>query len=325
MPTIKDVAIEAGLAVGTVSRVLNNRGYISKEARHRVNEAIKKLGYQPNEAARLLQKKKSKQIGVIVPHVTHPYFANLISYLEMAAYQHGYRILLLNSQGLESRESELLEECLRSHVMGIVLCNGSLDLKTPADMNIPIITIERKMQPGDAAIECDNELGGVLAARHLISCGCRHLLYIGGVTDQNMPAQKRGYGFTMTCKSQRIECREYRVTLENYRLNHASRILERFLEVNPKTDGVFLSDDILALEMLQVCRKKGIKVPEDLKIIGFDDTYLAALGNPTLTTIRQPVEDMAKQAVNLIINKEKGNPMPVRMIFPVELIIRETT
>lgn len=325
MPTIKDVAREAGLAVGTVSRVLNNRGYISQKARQKVKEAVEKLGYQPNEAARLLQKKKTNQIGVIVPEVSHPYFSTLIGHLEKAAYQHGYRILLLNSGGSESRESELLEECRRNQVTGIILCNGSLDLEHKDEMNIPVITIERKMQAGDSAIECDNEQGGELAARHLISRGCRHLLFVGGVTDQNMPAQKRGNGFVLTCKTQKVECREYRVAMEHYRLHQASRILESFLENNPNTDGIFLSDDILAMELLQICQKKKIKVPDDLKIVGFDDTYLASLSNPPLTTIHQPVREMAQQAVDLIINKEKGRPMPDRMIFPVDLVIRSTT
>ena len=124
MATLKDVARESGLTVGTVSRVLNNRGYISEKTRNRVYEVMKELNYQPNEMARSLSKQSSNTIGVIVPHIVHPYFAKLISNLEVAAYNNKYKILLFNSKGKNAREEEYIEMCRSNRVAGLILCSG---------------------------------------------------------------------------------------------------------------------------------------------------------------------------------------------------------
>ena len=126
MATLKDVAKETGLATGTVSRVLNNRGYISDEARQKVDDAMKKLNYQPNEVARSLHRKSTNTIGVIVPHIRHPYFSETISNLEDQAYKKGYKILLCNSQSIREKEIEYINMCTGNQVAGIVLCSGTV-------------------------------------------------------------------------------------------------------------------------------------------------------------------------------------------------------
>ena len=126
MATLKDVAKETGLTVSTVSRVLNNRGYISDETRQKVYEAMKKLNYRPNEVARSLSKQSSNTIGVIVPHIRHPYFAELISNLENEAYKRKHKVLLFNSQEKEEREKEYLEMCFSNRVAGIIFCSGTM-------------------------------------------------------------------------------------------------------------------------------------------------------------------------------------------------------
>ena len=325
MATIKDVAKEAGLAVGTVSRILNNRGYISDNAREKVDTAMKKLNYRPNEMARSLQKKHSRFIGVIVPRIAHPYFAFLISCLEEAAYQNDYRILLLNSQGIPTKESEFMDLCFRNKVVGIILCNGNLDIARTGDFSVPVVTIERKHEGGDASIECDNEQGGRMAAEHLIENGCSHLLHINGVTCADMPAEKRGYGFTAACRQHRVQSDVVNVVFEDYRLKDAGEILNRILDEYPGVDGIFASDDILAAEMLKVCREREIHVPRQMKIVGFDDTDIAGLCQPSLTTIRQPVREIAECAVGFISRMFDNEPVPVRTILPVELVKREST
>ena len=128
MVTLKDVAKEAGLTVGTVSRVLNNRGYISDDAREKVYSAMKKLNYRPNELARSLQGKGTNTIGLIVPHIRHPYFAEMISNIENQAYKKGYRILLCNSQSIEEKEKEYIDICTGNRVAGIILCSGTVSV-----------------------------------------------------------------------------------------------------------------------------------------------------------------------------------------------------
>ena len=128
MATIKDVAAETGLTVSTVSRVLNNRGYISDKTRKKVYDAMNKLNYTPNEVARSLSKKTNNTIGVIVPHIRHPYFSELISNLEMAAYEKNYKIFIFNSREKQEKENEYLEMCYSNLVAGVIMCSGSVHL-----------------------------------------------------------------------------------------------------------------------------------------------------------------------------------------------------
>lgn len=199
MATIKDVAREAGLTVGTVSRVLNNRGYISDATREKVYQVMKELNYQPNEVARSLSKSKTNTIGVIVPHIVHPYFAKLISNLEKAASDRSYKILLCNSRKERERELEYLEMLKSNRVAGLVLCSATVKTESLADLDIPVITIERNVGMGTASVECDNYQGGVLAARHLISCGCKYVINLSGVEQTEMPADSREEGFLDMC------------------------------------------------------------------------------------------------------------------------------
>ena len=151
MATLKDVAKETGLTVSTVSRVLNNRGYISADARERVYEAMKRLNYQPNELARSLSKQTTNTIGVIVPHIDHPYFARLLSSLETAAYKSGYKLLLFNSGERDEKEDRYLEMCKGSRVAGIILCSGRVETQCFEGLGVPLVTVERFLESGTAA------------------------------------------------------------------------------------------------------------------------------------------------------------------------------
>ena len=242
MATLKDVAKETGLTVSTVSRVLNNRGYISEETRKKVYEAMKKLNYRPNEVARSLSKQTTNTIGVIVPHIRHPYFAELISNLESQAYHHGHKILLFNSQEKNEKEWEYMEMCTSNRVAGVILCSGTVGVEKFTGLNVPLITIERYLENGTAEVECDNEQGGCLAA-----------------------------------------------------------------------------------QLLQVCHKLNIDVPSQMKIVGFDDVNIAALTTPSITTIHQPIREMAKMAVELLVRSGNGELVPNRTTLPVSLVVRETT
>lgn len=327
MATLKDVAREAGLTVTTVSRVLNNRGYISEDAKRRVAEAVKKLNYQPNEVARSLQNKSSNTIGVIMPHITHPYFAQMISELEQAAYENGYKILLFNSLRKKEREEEFINMCKAGRVAGIILSSGSVSFDDEAGNGIPIVTLERFVDKTSiASVECDNYQGGVLAAKKLIACGCKHVVHIGSLDpDILMPADYRSEGFRETCESYGIDFAEaYTDTNEFEDMNYVNA-LEKIFHEHPGMDGIFANSDVIAVQILQVCRKLNISVPEDLKLIGFDDVEFANMSIPRLTTIHQPIRELAYMAVELLVSAVDGNLVPTRTILPVKLVERETT
>ena len=325
MATLKDVAREAGLTVGTVSRVLNNRGYISNNARKKVDEAMKKLNYRPNEMARSLHSKSTNTIGLIVPHIRHPYFAEMISNLENEAYKNGYKILLCNSQSIREKEREYIDICTSNRVAGLILCSGTVDTKVFDEIDIPVITVERFLDNGTACVECDNRQGGALAAERLISCGCNNLVHIGNIGTIPMPADMRTEGFREVCASRNISFVEVSTQEAQYNSMKYDEMIESVLREYPETDGMFLNSDVLAAQALQVCRKLQISVPDRMKIVGFDDVNIASLTTPQLTTIHQPVKEMAEIAVNLLHDSVSGKLVPKRTMLPVYLVELETT
>lgn len=340
MATLKDVARETGLTVTTVSRVLNNRGYISEETREKVYATMKKLNYRPNEVARSLSKKSTNTIGVIVPHIRHPYFSELISNLENEASKRGYKMILCNSQEKENKEREYLEMCTSNRVAGIVLCSAGVAVEEFQGSNIPLITIERYMENGTASVECDNKQGGKLAAEHLISCGCKNLLHISGVYETSMPADDRALGFIEVCEKAGVSHREVATNTYQYNNLEYHDFLEEVLKENynvDKTtendkncgksgiDGIFASSDLIAAQILQVCSKLGIRVPEDIKLVGFDDVNISSLTTPRITTIHQPIKEIAELTLELLINAQDGKTVAKRSLLPVSLVKREST
>ena len=325
MVTLKEVAKEAGLTVGTVLRVLNNRGYISEDARKKVYSAMKKLNYYPNEVARSLQGKNTNTIGLIVPHIRHPYFAEMISNIENQAYKRGYHILLCNSQSIEEKEREYIDICTGNRVAGIILCSGTVSVELFDGIHVPVITMERFLDNGTAAVECDNRQGGALAAQKLISCGCRHLIHVGNINDLSMPADQRTEGFREVCEKQGIAFAEVFTEETQYNSMNYGAMIERALLEHPETDGLFANSDVIAAHALQICRKLGIQIPAQMKIIGFDDVNVAALTTPQLTTVHQPVREMAEIAVSLLCDAVSGKVVPRRTVLPVYLVERETT
>ncbi len=155
MFTLKDIAQKAGVTTTTVSRVINNRGYISKKTRDKVCEVMKEMNYRPNELARALSKQHNTSIGVIVPHISHPFFSKLISHLESAAAQKGYKILLCNSKDQPEKEMEYIEMCISNRVAGIILCSKYLDASKFASLNIPILNLEKEDYSNAISVQCD--------------------------------------------------------------------------------------------------------------------------------------------------------------------------
>ncbi len=327
MATLKDVARETGLTVSTVSRVLNNRGYISKEAREKVYEAMKKLNYQPNEVARSLSKQTTNTIGVILPHIDHPYFSRLLSSLETAAYLNEYKLMVFNSNERDDKEVKYLDMCRGIRVAGIILCSGTVEVKRFEDLGVPLVTIERFLESGTAAIECDNRQGGRMVAKHLAEKGCRKVVYLSGENAEPMPADERALGFSEVCRKVGLECLDLEEEKSDalYASLDYHEYIERILDEHPEIDGIFASSDVIAAQVIQICRRKGIRIPEQIKLVGFDDSLISMLTSPSITTIRQPIPEMASLAVQTILRASNKEMVPSRTILPVSLVERETT
>ena len=249
-------------------------------------------------------------------------------------------MILCNSQEKENKEREYLEMCTSNRVAGIVLCSAGVAVEEFQGSNIPLITIERYMENGTASVECDNKQGGKLAAEHLISCGCKNLLHISGVYETAMPADDRALGFIEVCEKAGVSHREVATNTYQYNNLEYHDFLEEVLKKNyhvdntaendencgkKRIDGIFASSDLIAAQVLQVCSKLGIRVPEDIKLVGFDDVNISSLTTPRITTIHQPIKEIAELTLELLINAQDGKTVAKRSLLPVSLVKREST
>ena len=325
MATIVDVARLAGVTPTTVSRVINNRGYISEKTKKRVHEAMDELGYQPNEIARSLTKQKSNTIGVIVPHISHPYFAKLISNLENEAAKKDYKIILCNSKEKAEKEKQYLDMCKSNRVAGIIICSGNVESNKINTGGIPVVLLEKNFEEGKLGIQCDNYQGGKLATEHLIECGCKKILHLSGVIDEEMPADNREKAFIDVCSKNEIEYFIKKYDIDTYnQMNYYDYIKAALNEIEG-VDGIFASSDLIAAQVIQVCNEIKIRIPEDIKLVGFDDVDISQLTTPRITTVHQPIKEMARLSIELIYAKYNNIEVNEKTILPIKLIIREST
>ena len=325
MATIVDVARLAGVTPTTVSRVINNRGYISEKTKKRVQEAMDELGYQPNEIARSLTKQKSNTIGVIVPHISHPYFAKLISNLENEAAKKDYKIILCNSKEKAEKEKQYLDMCKSNRVAGIIICSGNVESNKINTGGIPVVLLEKNFEEGKLGIQCDNYQGGKLATEHLIECGCKKILHLSGVIDEEMPADNREKAFIDVCSKNEIEYFIKKYDIDTYnQMNYYDYIKAALNEIEG-VDGIFASSDLIAAQVIQVCNEIKIRIPEDIKLVGFDDVDISQLTTPRITTVHQPIKEMARLSIGLIYDKYNNIEVNEKTILSIKLIIREST
>lgn len=325
MANIQDVASKVGLSVTTVSRVLNNRGYISEKTRKKVYEAMEELNYQPNEIARALFRKSTNIIGVIVPSVGHPFFGKLVEAIETYASTKGYKIMLCNSFHERNKEIDYIQMLKSNKVDGIIIGSRSADLKKYMESSLPFVSIDRILNETTPCVSSDNYQGARLATTYLIEQNCRKLAFIGGTPSLNLMANQRQQAFVDVCTASCITNVVVPTAESHLSAMDYTECIENLLQSHPDIDGIFASSDIIAAQVLQIVVQLGRKVPQDIKIVGFDDIILSRLTSPQITTVHQPVDRMGKCAVDFILRKMKGEAVPMRMVFPVTLIKRGTT
>lgn len=308
----------------TVSRVINNRGYIAEETRKKVFQVMDELNYRPNAVARSLSKKKSNILGVILPAVRHPFFSSLLSYFEEFAYQKGYKIMVCNSKMEAEKEKDYINMLRAQQVDGIFLASHTLDIAAEIKVDLPVLTFDREIE-GLAYICSDNLKGGKLAAEHLINQGCRNLAYIGGSLELDLLSNQRYTGFKETADLHKLQTKNYQCQLNSFDRREYQKLAASIFTEKEKVDGIFASSDLIAAAVIKEAEKNKIRVPEDLKVIGYDDLELAELYSPEITTIRQPAAEIAQKAVELLLQEAAGETIARKNILDVELIRREST
>ncbi len=319
---LEDVAKLAGVSPTTVSRVLNNRGYISEQTKKKVEDAIKELDYYPNDVARSLFKKRTNFIGLILPTVSNPFFGELAVYIENICSSLGFKIILCNSNGQLEKEKAYATMLIRHQVDGVIVCSYNRGIDTYKFPKLPIVAIDHYLAPTIPVVGSDNYAGGKLAVQHLIDRGCKSIIHINGPLELETPAQFRRKAYE--------DLVENPITYEITKaLDHEDSIaiMRRIFMEHPETDGIFASDDMIAASCLRIAKELGIHVPNQLKVVGYDGTTTVMHLLPQLTTIRQPIEEIAKTAVkklmDMIDNSEFSGAYETTL--PVQLLINETT
>lgn len=325
MITINDVASKAGVSVATVSRVLNNRGPISEKTRKTVNQAMKELDYQPNEIARSLSKQHSKIIGLILPSVAHEFYGELAYYIETYAYKNGYKLMLCNSFYDKDKEKSYVDMLSGNKVDGIIVGSHTKDVSHFIGISLPLLSIERVLSDNIPAILSNNYQGGVIAARHLISKGCKKLIHISGDLSMQLYSDNRYKGFADVCEKEKVEYKLYQATEEMLVSLDYSKLVAAILYECPDVDGIFASSDIIAAQIIKTCAVYGINIPRDIKVVGFDGIKLSDLINPPITTIKQDIEEIANKAIGVMLELINRNTVENETIIPVSLIERRTT
>lgn len=328
-PSQVDVAKLAGVSPTTVSRVLNNRGYLSQHTKDRVAQAIEELNYRPNEVARALLGQRTKMIGVIMPTVALPFFGEVVVGLEHALERRGYRLILCNSLGRAEQEREYLELLMNNRVDGIISGAHNDAIPEYAEITLPVVTIDRELSPHIPNVRCDNESGGRLATELLLRRGCRRPALL---TSTSGPRNLREVGYRSVLAKAGIEPTIGTVnfhTPEPLRSQQIGRWLEKWL---PSVDGIFATDDLMAGTVLGWAARARIAVPDQLRVVGFDGTDAVRRALPMLTTIRQPIPLICRSAVDLLLDRIDGKTQaPVGrhrvepLEFPVTLIEAQTT
>lgn len=322
MANIKEVAKEASVSVATVSRVLNKSGYVSEASLVKVMNAIKKLDYKPNLVARSLYHKTSNMIGLIVPDITNPFFPELARAVEDVAMIYGYTVLLGNSDQDLDKEKKYIELLKQKYIDGIILTTHTYEPEIHKDTSIPMVALDRIGDSHIPTVVSTNYEGAKDATKLLLQKGAKSIAHIRGPKNINS-SDDRYRGFIEVAKQNNMD---YIVEESAFQLELAEKVAETFFNTYPHVDGIFCSNDIIAVGFLKIALKRGIRVPIDLQIIGFDGASFGQMVYPELTTVAQPIYDMGAMATRLLIKIIEGNtPEQSFYEIPTTVIERNTT
>ena len=324
MAGIKDVAALAGVSPATVSRVMNGTAKVDPEKKERVLRAIEETGFVPNEVARSLFRKSANTIGLIVPSIRNPYFTELAAQVDALALQHGFRPFLCNTGYDPEKEKAAIQMLVSMNADAIIVESCSEQVREMINnCPIPVVALDAMLYDTDveACIFCDYYWGGRVAMEHLLECGCKNIVCIKG-PQYRYSARTRYQGYRDVCQErgipeQTVDC--------DYDFNQGLTMTQELLRRFPEVDGIIACNDIVALSTYKVLHKRNIPVPEQIQLIGFDDISFSTFLSPELTTICQPIREMAEKAVELIVNNELTGMTGGKFIFPVTLVARQTT
>lgn len=302
MSTIRDVARLAGVSAATVSRVLNNKGYVSQEKKDKIEKVIRNMGFEPNQVARGLAKKSSNTLALIVSDITNTFFAELAKGAEKVAHKNGYSLILGNTNGMDSNDDGYLRLLMNKYIDGLIIATHDIEMDTlRKHVKTPMVVLEidNDLQHS-CTIKVDNLSGAIKATEHLVSIGCKKIAHIFG-PQYDLTAKERleGYQHVIKHSSTLPE-----ILIEgDFTINGGVSSVKKLLEAHPDVDGIFAGNDLMAIGVVKELSRRNIKIPDDIAVCGFDGIFLTQVTIPEITTVEQPIQQMGELAAEKLIHR----------------------
>ncbi|SFA94999.1 transcriptional regulator, LacI family [Cohnella sp. OV330] len=327
--TIYDVAREAGVSIASVSNAINGKGKIGKKKREEILKVMERLNYQPSVIASALTGKKTYTLGLLIPDVANPFFAEIARAVEDIAHSAGYSVITCSTDNQDERVLAYIRLLEQKSVDGILIgTGGGADILAQlAEKPLPTVTIAREVQGLPVSgVATDDFRGATLAAAHLLALGHRRMAVLAEDLKVSSSQERvRGFRFSLFEAGIRLEDRDILPCASS--IEDGKRATLELLRREDRPTAVFCSNELLAVGALQAAREAGISVPAELSVVGYDNTLLSTATNPLLTTIAQPIEQMVKLAFELLIGsgQESAGLVPQRIVMQPELVEREST
>ena len=330
MSTIGDVARRAGVSAMTVSRVINNSGYISAETRERVERAIAELGYVPNALARSLRFKQTKTIALVLTDITNPFFTTLARGVEDTASEHGFSVMFCNTDESPEEEANYLNVLVQKQVDGVLLVPAQYASESVLflkERQVPVVVIDRRMpdMPFDT-VRCDSEQGAYELVGYLLELGHRRIAVLSGPPTVSTAAD-RVAGAARAVASAGLPEDVLTFFTGSYSVRGGYELCRQALALTPRPTALFAANNFIAIGAMRAVREAGLNVPCDVSIATFDDVPESMVIEPFFTVMSQPAYDMGRQATELLLQRllGEGPQEPQEILLPTELIVRRST
>ncbi len=331
--TIHDIAKELNIAASTVSRALKDNPLISESTRIKIKETAEKMGYRPNVMAANFRTKRTNTIGVIVPLINRHFFSSVISGIEYIAYEQGFTVAISQSNDNFEKENKIAQTLFANRVDGLIISIGmetktTEHLKLFSDRKIPLVFFDRAVDDIEAhKIICDDFGGGYRATQHLINMGRKRIAHIGGPLNLRI-YQTRQDGYYKAMEDAGLEVDKSAILNNSLTRENGTEAIKKLLNNKNRPDAIFCCNDTTALSASIYLKEKGIKVPEDIALVGFSNEPFSEVVTPSISTIKQPGFEMGQIAAELIIeqiNNKTGDTKFKTITMPTELIIRNSS